>query len=92
MGNGALSKARQGDDVQAKKDLFEQLDANNDGSVTVVEFYDYIQTKNDAIKTYWTLDVIKATIERYDVNKDGKSERRAHCACNMPHRRRGSHA
>ena len=59
-------------DPEAARKIFDDMDANHDTELTVVELYDATRRYGEQISAEWTLDLIKATVERFDANGDGK--------------------
>ena len=71
MGAGAshqAAKALEKEDDADAEAYFKQLDASGDGNLSVIELYNHTRE----VHVDWPPDEIKATIELFDENKDGK--------------------
>lgn len=65
-----LRKARDSDAYAAE--IFDNLDDNNDKTLSVVELYDAATKYGEAVNGHWQLEKIKETIEKFDSDGDGK--------------------
>ena len=77
MGGGAskgkatgpsLLKAISNTDVANQ--LFDEINRDGDLNISIVEAYDAMKKYGEAVEAYWSLDMIKSTIAKYDTNQD----------------------
>lgn len=66
-----LNKARKNPDGDEADILYKTMDKDENGQLTVPEVFEAIKKKHND----WPVTAIKETVERFDVNKDGKISR-----------------
>ena len=85
MGGGAskgkatgpsLLKAISNTDVANQ--LFDEINRDGDLNISIVEAYDAMKKYGEAVEAYWSLDMIKSTIAKYDTNQDVRDR------CSLP--------
>ena len=52
--------------------LFDAFDRDGDQHISLVELYDAIRQYGESISAYWTLDMIKETIAKFDIDGSGR--------------------
>lgn len=60
----SLLKAISNTDVANQ--LFDEINCNGDLNISIVEAYDAMKKYGEAVEAYWSLDMIKSTIAKYD--------------------------
>jgi hypothetical protein len=90
MGGGAskgkatgpsLLKAISNTDVANQ--LFDEINRDGDLNISIVEAYDAMKKYGEAVEAYWSLDMIKSTIAKYDTNQDVRNRG---CHLHLPSR------
>jgi len=79
---GSLEQARQDPNSKVAKQLFDSIDKDRSGTIDCGELCDVMEKHGESVKADWTVQEIKATIKKFDTNKDEKlnlEEARAPC-------------
>ena len=69
---GSLEQARQDPNSKVAKQLFDSIDKDRSGTIDCGELCDVMEKHGESVKADWTVQEIKATIKKFDNNKDDK--------------------